>query len=174
MKKRSPSLLAACVCIVLIASPAQQSAAQDNGVDHAFLREHNAERARMGVPALRWSNELAEDAQSWAQYLARRQRLTHASYEQRKGAGENLWMGPAGYFSPSIIFSTFLQEKQLFRDGIFPDVSRTGRWRDVGHYTQVIWRDTREVGCAVAYGRRNEYLVCRYWPAGNVYGHKAL
>jgi len=37
----------------------------------------------------------------------------------------------------------------------------------------VVWRDTQEVGCAVATARGNDVLVCRYWPAGNVWGQKA-
>jgi hypothetical protein len=42
----------------------------------------------------------------------------------------------------------------------------------VGHYTQLIWPTTREVGCAVAKGQGNDVLVCRYAPAGNVLGEK--
>ncbi|HCS18663.1 MAG TPA: SCP-like extracellular, partial [Erythrobacter sp.] len=38
---------------------------------------------------------------------------------------------------------------------------------------QVVWRDTQEVGCAVVTARGNDVLVCRYWPAGNVWGQKA-
>ncbi|MFD2429036.1 CAP domain-containing protein [Sphingobium scionense] len=44
------------------------------------------------------------------------------------------------------------------------------RWQDVAHYTQIIWRGTRSVGCALAEGRSFDYLVCRYYPAGNMFG----
>ena len=95
--------------------------------------------------------------------------MIHANREQRRGAGENLWMGYAGYYGPDVMVGGFVDERQHFRNGTFPQVSQTGNWRDVGHYTQVIWRGTREVGCAVARGETNDFLVCRYWPAGNVY-----
>ncbi len=134
-----------------------------------LLEEHNRARADVGVPRLEWSNRLARDAHEWAQHLARQGRMIHANREQRNAAGENLWMGHAGYYGPDVMVGGFVNERQHFRNGTFPQVSRTGNWRDVGHYTQVIWRGTREVGCAVARGQTNDFLVCRYFPAGNVY-----
>jgi hypothetical protein len=49
-------------------------------------------------------------------------------------------------------------------------VSRTGDWSQVAHYTQIVWPATQRVGCATASNRSNDYLVCRYLPAGNVVG----
>lgn len=79
-------------------------------------------------------------------------------------------MGTAGYFTPQQMIAHFAAEKQHFRAGDFPQVSRTGNWADVGHYTQIVWATTREVGCATARGARFDVLVCRYWPAGNLMG----
>ena len=64
------------------------------------------------------------------------------------------------------------REKRFFRSGVFPDNSVTGRVEDVGHYTQVIWRKTTEVGCAQAESPQEDILVCRYSPAGNLVGEK--
>jgi hypothetical protein len=36
------------------------------------------------------------------------------------------------------------------------------------------WRNTMTVGCALASNRDNDYLVCRYSPAGNVVGQRAF
>jgi hypothetical protein len=79
-------------------------------------------------------------------------------------------MGTAGYYSAEDMIGGFVAERGKFKPGKFPAVSRTGKWEDVGHYSQLIWRDTKEVGCAVARNRENDFLVCRYWPGGNWVG----
>ena len=141
-----------------------------NPFARALLFEHNKERALTGAAPLRWNAQLAKDAQDWADHLAMAEKFEHASYERRKKAGENLWMGSAGFYSAQDMIGGFLAEKRDFRAGTFPNVSRTGQWKDVAHYTQIIWHDTREVGCAVARSRVNDILVCRYFPMGNVNG----
>lgn len=147
-------------------------AAQDSRINpfaERLLAEHNAARDAVGVPRLAWSARLAGEAQAWAEHLAREGRMEHSTHEARGGSGENLWMGSAGYYGPDVMIRAFVDERQHFTTGTFPRVSRTGNWRDVGHYTQVVWRETQQVGCAVAHNGENDFLVCRYWPAGNVY-----
>ena len=167
-------LLGCVTAIGLAFAPA--ATARDSAASDPFAAElltaHNQERANFGSAPLSWSPDLARDAQVWANRLAREGRMRHGSQFERKGQGENLWMGTAGYYSLTQMMSYFIAEKRDFKHGEFPHVSRTGQWRDVGHYTQIVWADTREVGCAVARGGRDEFLVCRYWPAGNTYGRK--
>lgn len=147
--------------------------AEANGarqVAEDILERHNSERAIYGLPRLSWSGKLAREAQEWARELARSEHMRHANRATRKGAGENLWMGTKGHYTPGQMIDGFLTERSMFRAGNFPQVSTTGRWSDVGHYTQIIWPETQEVGCAIAQGRTNDFLVCRYFPAGNVMG----
>lgn len=146
--------------------------AAGNHFEQTLLSEHNRARDEAGVPRLRWSVKLAGEAHGWAQRLASEGWLRHAEHTESRGAGENLWMGSAGYYGPDAMVGAFLDEKRHFLPGPFPRVSRTGRWEDVGHYTQVVWRDTREVGCGAARGAGNDFLVCRYWPAGNWMGQR--
>jgi len=61
-----------------------------------------------------------------------------------------------------------------FKNGTFPNVSTTGNWSDVGHYTQVIWKNTTEVGCGVARSNQGEIWVCNYNPPGNYQGQNPL
>ena len=70
--------------------------------------------------------------------------------------------------------ASWIAEKRHFKNGVTPDFSTTGDYRDVAHYTQIIWRGSKTMGCAVASNRTDDYLVCRYSPPGNVVGQKAL
>lgn len=163
--------------LLMTAAPAlPQEGGQDQRplfpAEQEWLAEHNAEREALGLAPLRWSHSLLRDAQGWANELAARGELRHSPQLRALGQGENLWMGTRGRFTPTQMIDGFLAEKRIFQAGVFPHVSTTGRWNDVGHYTQIIWPDTQEVGCASALGARNEVLVCRYWPAGNVIGYR--
>jgi len=41
-----------------------------------------------------------------------------------------------------------------------------------GHFTQMVWKSSRYVGCASAKSKRTGriYIACNYYPAGNVHG----
>ena len=71
--------------------------------------------------------------------------------------------------SPEQLVDLWSREKQMLRPGKFPDVSRTGRWEDVAHYTQMVWPTTTRVGCAI-FAADWDYLICRYSPPGNIDG----
>jgi hypothetical protein len=175
---KSGRIIAACVAPLIALGAAggvaaQRSESQPFGFAQQLLIEHNRARDEARVRPLAWSSKLAREAQAWADVLAREGRMRHSTHAESGGAGENLWMGSAGHYGPDRMIGAFVGEKQFYVHAAFPRVSRTGRWEDVGHYTQVVWRDTREVGCAVARGAREDFLVCRYWPAGNWMGQHA-
>ena len=136
-----------------------------------ILEAHNAERRRVGVMPLLWSVRLSADAKTWAEHLARTNSFEHAP-EKRGGPpqGENLWMGTARAYSPEDMVGGWIEEKAQFKLGLFPKVTTTGNWQDVGHYTQLIWHSTTEVGCALVANQADDFLVCRYSPAGNWMG----
>ena len=136
------------------------------------LSAHNRERGRLGEAPLVWDETLAQGALDWARELARSGRFEHASAARRKRAGENLFMGTAGAYSIEAMIEQFMAERDDFLPGTFPYVTRDGNWHNVAHYTQIVWRGTRRMGCAIARGRRDDVLVCRYWPAGNIFGQK--
>jgi hypothetical protein len=134
------------------------------------LAAHNRERAALGLEKLQWNSGLQQSAQLWADYLARSGRFEHAPERGDNPQGENLWAGTAGYFSVDQMVDAWVREKRYFRETVFPNNSTTGDIRDVGHYTQLVWRKTRKVGCAIARGKEDEILVCRYSQAGNYIG----
>ena len=138
--------------------------------DQRVLIAHNRERRDLGLVPLRWNPALAHTAQLWADHLASTGRFEHAPENRIAPEGENLWAGTKGYYTPEAMVQAWIREKKFFRPGTFPDNSVTGRVEDVGHYTQVVWRATTEVGCAKARGDSEDILVCRYAEAGNYRG----
>ena len=138
-----------------------------------LLAAHNAERAAMGIPPLQWNDRLAADARVWAEELAATGKFEHSPDTPGEDPqGENLWAGTPRAFSPEAMVHLWVSEKRDYRPGVFPNNSRSGDIENVGHYTQLIWRASHQVGCASAVGEREEFLVCRYSEAGNVYGER--
>jgi uncharacterized protein YkwD len=140
-------------------------------LERTMLAAHNAARAEIGQPALRWNARLAADAGRYAAELARTRRFAHSP--QPRGnpeQGENLWTGTRLAYRYEEMAGHWIAEKRLLRPGVVPNLSDTGTFTDVGHYTQIVWRNTTEVGCALASNATDDYLVCRYTPVGNVWG----
>lgn len=137
----------------------------------AMMRGHNDARRQYGVRPLAWDEALARDAQVYAQRLARSGRFEHDPQAGRRPRqGENLWVGTRTAYRYDEMIGLLVDERRYFRPGRFPAVSRTGNWAQVAHYTQIVWPASERVGCATAANRANDYLVCRYLPAGNVVG----
>jgi len=138
-----------------------------------LLAAQNVERAGIGVPPLAWNDQLASEARTWANNLAASGRFEHSPDQPGQAPeGENLWAGTPRAYSPESMVGLWGAEKKDYRPGIFPNNSSSGDVENVGHYTQMIWRETRQVGCATAVGKDEEFLVCRYSSAGNVYGER--
>lgn len=161
--------------------PASYYGMEEADRDDVLMREvvigmHNEERESLGLSPLAWDSTLAADAARYAREMARTNIFRHSPRASRTvPSGENLWMGSRGLYDYEVMIGSFLDEKRLFRrGGKLPDLSLSGRWEDVGHYTQIIWRSTRKVGCALAEGESYDYLVCRYFPAGNQFGKGPL
>jgi hypothetical protein len=93
-------------------------------------------------------------------------RLVHSSRESRGAERENLAQAPTFYSSGQVV-GLWTSERRNFLPGVFPNVSRTGNWYDVAHYTQIIWPTTTEVGCGIAAADGFNFMVCRYLPGGN-------
>lgn len=137
----------------------------------AMIVGHNEARRQYGVAPLVWDEALARDAATYARQMARSGRFEHDEQRGRNPPqGENLWVGTRTAYSYEKMIGYLVDERRFYRPGQFPDVSRTGDWTDVAHYTQIIWPTTERFGCATASNDADDYLVCRYLPAGNVYG----
>jgi pathogenesis-related protein 1 len=128
-----------------------------------MLAAHNAVRSRVGVAPLRWSVRLAARAQEWADNLLAHRRFAH---RPNSPYGENLFEMMGAAASSAQVVNAWAEESRNY------DYS-SNRCRGMcGHYTQIVWSETREVGCAVARSVGREVWVCNYDPAGNVVGKR--
>ena len=147
-----------------------QSQYKDSSFIRIVLAQHNEYRSALQLPPLIWSAELASDAQAWAKNLAKIDKGKHDS-NVRGREGENIWWGTAGAYSPAEMVDFWGNEKGKFIYGVFPDCT-TEPSAVVGHYTQMIWKNTQSVGCALVSNGKMDYLVCRYSLPGNIVGEK--
>ncbi|MGF7170360.1 hypothetical protein FHS91_002045 [Sphingobium xanthum] len=153
--------LAIFVCLLLAVGPHSLSTAQT--ARRGTVRDTAALRAAM-LTAI----QLAAEADPVA---------AHGKQPGAMGAkprGENLWTGSRGAYSYAAMARAWLDERVHYVDGVMPDISSSGNWLDVGHYSQMIWKTTTMVGCAVVSDARRDLLVCRYDPPGNIAGRNPL
>lgn len=158
--------------VVLLACNSAQAALLTSEQKEQLLMAQNRYRSEIGIAPLAWSDDLSAGAQIWAEHLAHG--VHHLQHSGAAETGENLAMWTAGRATLSQLVDLWGAEKSHFIEASFPDVSSTGDWRMVGHYTQMIWRDTKEVGCGAATGGGYDFLVCRYAPQGNFIGERVF
>jgi hypothetical protein len=140
----------------------------------AMLAGHNRARAAVGAPPLVWDGALAQEASRYARQLADIGRFEHATdLHIGPHRGENLWEGTRGAYAYGEMVAGWIGEKRRYKPGVMPDISTSGSWHDVGHYSQIIWRTTTAFGCAMASNAEVDILVCRYTPPGNIIGRRA-
>ncbi len=136
-----------------------------SSIPQEMVNAHNQWRSKLGLPPLRWSDEIANYAQEWANHLAATGSFEHRT-EHRYG--ENLFMASGRQYSPTEVVNDWGSEVAYY--DYATNSCRPGEM--CGHYTQVVWRDTTEVGCAVARSGNREVWVCNYNPPGNYRGQK--
>jgi uncharacterized protein YkwD len=130
-----------------------------------MIAAHNAVRLSVGVPPLVWSDRLANLAKEWAETLLARNQFVHRPH---LSVGENLFdsKGPDAHTSPTLVVQAWAAESGAYDYRKNKCLSDAG----CGRYTQLVWRATKEVGCAVAKADNREVWVCNYDPRGSSVG----
>nr|P35780.1 RecName: Full=Venom allergen 5; AltName: Full=Allergen Pol f V; AltName: Full=Antigen 5; Short=Ag5; AltName: Full=Cysteine-rich venom protein; Short=CRVP; AltName: Allergen=Pol f 5 [Polistes fuscatus] len=118
-----------------------------------------------------WNDELAHIAQVWAsqcQILVHDKCRNTAKYQ----VGQNIAYA-GGSKLPDVVSLIKLWENEV-KDFNYNKGITKQNFGKVGHYTQMIWAKTKEIGCgSLKYMKNNmqhHYLICNYGPAGNYLG----
>ena len=125
----------------------------------AILAAHNRYRAPALCATTRWSEAVAREARRWAA----RCDFSHSG----NGLGENIAWGTAGAYRPEFFIKAWYDEV-----ADYDYASGRSRAGVVGHFTQVVWAGTTEIGCGWARCGVREFLVCNYSPPGNYRGRR--
>jgi len=125
-----------------------------------LLAAHNLYRCMHGVPVMSWNEKIAKAAQQWAD--ATRGAMQHSPKSRRSNVGghrylgENLAMGRMGAGAVKMWYDEIDQTNPR---GIVKSFSS-----GTGHYTQVVWKASLDLGC----GQYERTTVCMYGPGGNM------
>lgn len=155
------------------AQPNPNDPAYTSATALGILTAHNCARktvepvANPPIPSLTWSSSLAATAQSWANQC-------NYQHSQTPGLGENLAATGGFAYAPEALVKAWTSEiaNYNYTNNSCPGVV-------CGHYTQVVWRNSTQVGCGYKActtgspfgGFPNwNYYVCNYNPPGNWIG----
>ncbi|CAF1492947.1 unnamed protein product [Rotaria magnacalcarata] len=132
---------------------------------------HNTLRAHHCVPPLELDEEINIKSQIYANHLASTDSPLIHSTNRGSRFGENLYSltrkSPIANISAEKIVLTWYAEIEFY------DYSKPAYKMSTGHFTQIVWKDTRKMGVGYAFGRegRKVYIVAQYEPPGN-YRHR--
>jgi len=127
------------------------------------LATHNKYRAKHKASSLKWNASMATEAQNWADKLADTGQFAHSSPQERKNDGENIYMtvGKPEIGGGEAVDAWYSEIK----DYDFDNDRFAG---NTGHFTQVVWKGTKELGMGFSKSDDGKiFVVARYRPAGN-------
>ncbi|XP_060074945.1 uncharacterized protein LOC132554644 isoform X2 [Ylistrum balloti] len=147
----------------------QKANMADKGFVDEVVKAHNIYRARHQSGPIVHSQELTSVAQRWADHLAKTDGFQHSDCNcNGKRIGENIAMkwtsGPDNYTGQEVT-DQWYGEVKMYTFGSAQPVSGTG------HFTQVVWKGSDEIGVGKARTKDGKILVvANYRPAGNMLG----
>ncbi|KAM4528062.1 Golgi-associated plant pathogenesis-related protein 1-like isoform 1-T2 [Odontesthes bonariensis] len=132
----------------------------DESFQKEFLETHNTYRAMHQAPPLTLNSDLTAAAQKWADVMLAKKRLGHSHTKD----GENVYsMSSSRVIRPTgkeAVDSWYSEIKDY-------DFSKPGFHSNTGHFTQVVWKNSKELGVGMATSGNMVFVVGQYRPAGN-------
>ncbi|GAA0141266.1 defense/immunity protein [Lithospermum erythrorhizon] len=134
-----------------------------------FLFYHNLARAaKMELP-LTWDSQLESYAKWWAGKRKGDCKPMHSFPEDDFKLGENIYWGSGSLWTPGDAVRAWAGEEKYYNYGRNSCVEG----QLCGHYTQIVWKSTRRVGCArVVCDSGDVFMTCNYFPVGNYIGER--
>ncbi|CAO3565887.1 unnamed protein product [Mortierella alpina] len=138
-----------------VKKPAKKPSANLTKEQQLILDTHNKHRARHQAPPLTWNNEAAQFGNNWIQAC----QFKHSGGK----FGENL---AAGYRDFKAVIDGWYSEVKFYQYG------NPGFSMQTGHFTQVVWKGTKTVGCAKKFCPNSNWTIyiCNYAAPGNMMG----
>ena len=129
------------------------------------LKSHNEYREKHGVPKLILNKRLCQFSQDWVNNLASTNNFEHSECVwENKQVGENIAMCQGRILDGKFATDIWYEEIKNY------DFNNPGFGSETGHFTQVIWKESRELGIAYAKNGDVYFAVANYYPAGNEEG----
>jgi uncharacterized protein YkwD len=141
-----------------------------------LVNYHNQKRQEVGSGPLTWSPQISQYAQGRADTIARTKNFAHLPQGQNP-YGENLAQGgssggASGYSVVTACSDWYAEKAKMPRGAQVMTVDLFNR--GVGHYTQMVWKGTTQIGAGIASFQQNGFtmnvVVCCYNPPGNFIG----
>ncbi|CAN8007965.1 unnamed protein product [Ixodes pacificus] len=174
MKGAGLILIAALVTFEVNAKEPQlgksKSRPKRGGIQEAFVNWHNHYRRKHRAPDLKYHSDLGAMAKNWARHIAYYDLYQHRPQSGKMRYGENIyWLTnvPAKFtISAKNVVTFWYNEIDLY------DYSKPYFQSSTAHFTQVVWKGTRYVGCGWAHNPQTKvlFVVCNYWTQGNMAG----
>jgi pathogenesis-related protein 1 len=162
--------------VALISQNVLAITALNHAQQQEMVSAHNTWRAKVGISPVVWSNKIANIAQEWANHLKTQGcKMQHSTGNY----GENLyWASPLKYSDGRSSVQNISSTKVVDSWGnevknYSYNSNSCANGKICGHYTQVVWKTSTEVGCGIAVcGDFSQVWVCNYNPPGNYRGQK--
>ncbi|XP_067240085.1 Golgi-associated plant pathogenesis-related protein 1 [Chanodichthys erythropterus] len=133
----------------------------DESFKQKFLDTHNQYRAQHQAPALTYSEDLCGTAQKWAEHMLSNKSLGHSDTND----GENVFYA----FSSQTKTPTGKEAVDSWYGEIKDyNFDTPGHQPKTGHFTQVVWKSSTELGVGMATDGNTVFVVGQYRPAGNI------
>ena len=130
-----------------------------------ILKKHNEIRQLHGSPELTPNTSLNNKAQDYAKQILDSQgkKAFPANTYNDSAVGENVIISSKK--EPNEIFEKWYNEKNSY------DFSLNKFQKGTGHFTQIVWKETKEIGIGLEKDDKNNICcVALYYPGGNVIG----